>query len=64
MREYAERKMAAAAKKNRVYYCPICGEPVKPSDQWEYIQNRRKEDLFYHERCLKIYFCPRSARRH
>ena len=63
MRAYAERKMAAAEKKNRVYYCPICGEPVKPSDQWEYIQNRRKEDQFYHVRCLDIYFRPHSARR-
>ena len=64
MRAYAEKKLAAAAKKNRVYYCPICGEPVNSSDQWEYIQNRRKEDLFYHERCLNIYFRPRSQGRH
>ena len=64
MRAYAERKMAAAAKKNRVYYCPICGEPVKPSEPWEYIQNRRKEDLYYHVRCLDIYFRPHSQGRH
>lgn len=63
IREYAVRKMSEAGKKNHTYYCPLCGEPVRSDDEYEYIQTRRKEDCFYHERCLELYFRPHSGRK-